>query len=343
MDSLTHIFLGGAIGAAIATPHRRRLAIMLGAALNSAPDIDVPIQKLLGLNPVDDITWHRGPSHSVFVLIVVGLLISAASRRWWPLWREAPRRWFWMIMACLITHPVIDTFTAYGTQLFWPWPMQPVMISSLFIIDPLFTLPLISACIIAWRYGAQRAAKLALVIGLGLSTTYVGWSLVAKSMLDSIADKSLRERGLADAPRFSTPMPFTTLFWRVVVMTSDGYLESERSLIADSGQMRFDARQSDESAIRAVASFPSAQRLAWFNHGFMKSQEVEGELVVSDLRMGSEPDHVYRFVVARRDPSGQWTEIPPRSLDWPWQSSIRLRGLWSRIWSGLRAPTSDSP
>ncbi|MEO6076005.1 MAG: metal-dependent hydrolase, partial [Dokdonella sp.] len=123
MDSLTHLFLGGAIGAAIATPHRRRLAILLGAALNSVPDIDVPIEKLLSLNAVDDMTWHRGPSHSVFVLIVVGLLIAAAGRRWWPLWQEAPQRWFWMIMACLITHPVIDAFTVYGTQLFWPWPM----------------------------------------------------------------------------------------------------------------------------------------------------------------------------------------------------------------------------
>lgn len=341
MDSLTHLFLGGAIGAAIATPHRRRLAIVLGAVLNSVPDIDVPIQKLLGLNPVDAMTWHRGPSHSLFALIVVGLMIAAAGRRWWPLWPEAPRRWFWMIMVCLIAHPVIDAFTVYGTQLFWPWPTQPVMVSSLFIVDPLFTLPLIAACIIAWRYGVQRAANLALLIGLGLSTAYVGWSLVAKSMVDNIADQSLRERGLADAPRFSTPMPFTTLYWRVVVMTPDGYLEGERSLIADSGRMRFATRQSNESTTRAAASFLAVKRLAWFNHGFMKSQEVEGELVVSDLRMGAEPDYVYRFAVARRDPSGQWTEIPPRSLDWPWQSSGRLRGLWSRIWSGRPDPAQD--
>lgn len=151
MDSLTHLFLGGTVGADIAPAHRRRLALLVGAALRSVPDTDVPIGKLLALNPVDDMTWHRGPSHSLFVLIVLGVLIAAACRRWWSLWQEAPRRWFWMFMICLLTHPLIDAFTRYGTQLFWPLPMPPVMISSIFIIDPLFTLPLIAACIIAWR------------------------------------------------------------------------------------------------------------------------------------------------------------------------------------------------
>ncbi|MGB4859702.1 MAG: hypothetical protein WBP11_10270 [Dokdonella sp.] len=178
---------------------------------------------------------------------------------------------------------------------------------------------------------------------MSLSTAYVGWSLLAESMVDRITDSALRERGLADSPRFSAPMPFTTVYWRVVVMTPDGYLEGERSLIADTGPMHFTARPSNQNAMRMVAGFAAVQRLDWFNHGFMKAQHVDGELVLSDLRMGSEPDYACRFVVARRDPSGQWAEIPPRSLDWPWQSSGRLRELWSRIWSGRPDWHSDSP
>lgn len=312
--------------------------MLVGAALQSVPDIDVPIQNLLGLNPIDDMTWHRGPSHSVLVLIVVGLLIASACRRWWPLWQEAPVRWFWMIMATLLTHPLADALTTYGTQLFWPVPMPPVMISSLFIIDPLFSLPLIAACIAAWRYGSRRAGQLALLVGLGLCVAYSGWSLLAKSMIEQASELALRDAGLDDAPRFSVPTPFNTLLWRVVVMTPTGYLEGERSLIADSGLMRFTVRPSDQQAMRAVASFAAVQRFAWFNHGFMKAEEIDGDLLLSDLRMGSEPDYAYRFVVARRGASGQWTAISPRSLDWPWQSSGRLRGLWSRIWSGRSDP-----
>ena len=342
MDSLTHLFVGGAIGAAIAPAHRRRLAMLLGAALNSVPDIDVPIAKLLALNPVDDMTWHRGPSHSLFVLIVAGLLIAAACRRWWPLWQEAPRRWFWMIMACLLAHPLADALTTYGTQLFWPVPTPPVMISSLFIIDPLFSLPLIVGCVAAWCYRLRHAAQVALMVGLCLSMVYSGWSLVAKSMIEQSAASALVELGLADAPRFSVPTPFNTLLWRVVVMTPGGYLEGERSLIADNGPMRFRTWPSDQQALRAVTAFAAVQRLVWFNHGFMSAQELDGDLVLSDLRMGSEPDYAYRFVVATRGDSGAWVEIPPRALDWPWESSERLRGLWTRIWHQPVDPASNT-
>ena len=48
-------------------------------------------------------------------------------------------------------------------------------------------------------------------------------------------------------------MPFNTLLWRVVVMTPDGFLEGERSLVADSGPMRFRAYASDTAAFAAVA------------------------------------------------------------------------------------------
>jgi inner membrane protein len=39
--------------------------------------------------------------------------------------REAPARWFSAIEAALLTHPLLDAFTVYGTQLFWPLPWPP--------------------------------------------------------------------------------------------------------------------------------------------------------------------------------------------------------------------------
>ena len=43
------------------------------------------------------------------------------------------------------------------------------------------------------------------------------------------ARRTLAAEGLQDAPRFSVPIPFNTLLWRVVVMTPDEFLEGERS------------------------------------------------------------------------------------------------------------------
>ena len=70
------------------------------------------------------------------------------------------------------------------------------------------------------------------------------------AQVDRAAQQSLAAMGLGDAPRFSVPMPFNTLLWRVVVMTPDGFLEGERSLVADRGPMRFRGHPSNVQALR---------------------------------------------------------------------------------------------
>lgn len=332
MDSMTQIALGAAVAAAIAPPGHRRAALLAGAALGTLPDLDVFVVNALTDNPVERMTWHRGFSHSLLVLPVIGTLLWALFRRSGGRVAQAPWRWFWAIQLALVTHPLLDAFTVYGTQLLWPLRPPPVMWSSVFIIDPMYTVWLLAACVAAWFLRERAAARRALLAGLALSTAYLGFSLVAKSAVDRAAERSLADMGLAGAPRFSVPMPFNTLLWRVVAMTPDGFVEGERSIAADRGPMTFRRYRSDVAALRGAAHLPAVRELAWFNHGFMKAEVRDGRLVVSDLRMGSEPDYTFRFLVAERDESG-WRAIEPHQPEWPWEASRRLSAMWHRMWN----------
>ena len=332
MDSLTQIVLGAAVAAAIAPPGHRRAALLAGAALGTLPDLDSLPIALLTDDPVARMTLHRGASHSLLVLPLLGWAI------WWLFRRfgngrvaQAPRRWFWAIQLALLTHPLLDAFTVYGTQLLWPLPTPPVMWSSVFIIDPGYTLWLLLGCGVAWFARERRLARHALVAGLALSSAYLGWSLLAKGMVEREAQRSLAAMGLGDAPRFSVPMPFNTLLWRVVALTPDGFVEGEHSLVADRGPMVFRAYPSDVRALQEAGAIASVRRLAWFNHGFMKARERDGRLELADLRMGAEPDYTFVFAVAERDGDG-WREIPPGQLRFPWQARRRLDQMWQRIW-----------
>ncbi|MEO7257955.1 MAG: metal-dependent hydrolase [Luteimonas sp.] len=332
MDSITHLFLGGAIAAVIAPARHRRAALLAGAALNSLPDLDVFPLALFD-DPVLRMTWHRGATHSWLVLPLVAWAIWAFFRARGGRVAEAPTRWWWAIFLCLMAHPLIDAFTVYGTQLFWPLPMRPLMWSSLFIIDPLFTLPWLLACVVAWIARERIAAQRVLVAGIVLGVGYVGWSLLAKSLVEREAGRALAAMGLGDAPRFSVPMPFNTLLWRVVAMTPDGYVEGERSLVADHGPMAFRRHDSAVQALDAARDIPAVMRILWFNHHFAKAEFRDGLLVVSDLRMGSEPDYAFRFVVARRDDDG-WDAIrPPRQAPLEFDTRTGIPGLWRRIWN----------
>ena len=64
-------------------------------------------------------------------------------------------RVLWMVWLCLVTHPLLDAFTVYGTQVLLPFSDYPVAWSTLFIIDPLYTLPLVVGVVAAW-YGVAR-------------------------------------------------------------------------------------------------------------------------------------------------------------------------------------------
>ena len=254
-------------------------------------------------------------------------------RRVWEPVREAPVRWLWAIELALLTHPLLDAFTVYGTQLFWPLPWRPVMGASIFIIDPAYSLPLLAACVAAWWLRGRRSATWCLLAGVCMSTGYLGWSLAAKAIVEREAQRALIAEGLQDAPHFSVPMPFNTLLWRVVVITPDGFLEGERSLVADRGPMVFRPYASDHAALQAVSGFPSVQRLNWFTQGFLKAERRDGRLVLSDLRMGAEPDYVFRYVVAEADEQGSWRRRHAERLHWPSLNRLRLAGLWRRIWN----------
>ena len=330
MDSLTHLFLGGAIAAAIAPPGQRRAALLAGAAIDTLPDLDV-LPLMLSDNPVVRMTWHRAATHSVLVLPFVAWALWAFFRRRGGRVAAAPRRWFWIFQLALLVHPLVDALTVYGTQLFWPLPVPPVMLSSLFIVDPLFTLPLLAACVVAWFARARPPARRALALGLALAGAYAGWSLVAKALVERRAERSLAAIGLQDAPRFSVPMPFNTLLWRVVAMTPTGFVEGETSLVADRGPIRFRGHASDAAALRAAGATPSGARLLWFNHHFAKAEVRDGRLVLSDLRMGADPDYTFRFAVAEREGDG-WRAIAPEQLHWPGATRAQLSALWQRIW-----------
>ena len=97
--------------------------MLAGAALGTLPDLDVFID--YG-DAVRNFTYHRGFSHSLLVLAPFSVALWLLLRRFWAPVREAPRRWLAAIALTLLTHPLLDAHTAYGTQLLWPLDSPPV-------------------------------------------------------------------------------------------------------------------------------------------------------------------------------------------------------------------------
>ena len=328
MDSVTQAVLGATIAGAVAPAGQRRKALLAGAALGTLPDLDVLID--FG-GAVENFTYHRGFSHSLFVLAPFSVLLWLALRRWWAPVREAPAQWLAAISLVLLTHPLLDAHTAYGTQLFWPMSVPPTMWATMFIIDPLYTLPLLLGALSAAILPTRRWTSIMLRVALLLSTVYLGWSWIAQSVVERHVEDALAAMKLEDAPVFLSPTPFNTLLWRAVVMTEDGYLEGYDSLLIDEGRMRFDEYESDVRALREADNVWAVTRLRWFSHDFMKAQVVDDRLLLSDLRMGAEPIYVFTHAVAVRG-NPHWEAIPTELLPASFEDGS-LSSIWDRFWA----------
>lgn len=363
MDSITQMALGAAVGEAVLGRRIGNRAPLWGAVLGTLPDLDVLIP--LG-DPVSDFTWHRSFSHSLIVLTLVAPLIA------WLLSRRARGRmasfrlWWLMVFLVLITHPLLDGFTVYGTQLLWPIDATPVGWSSLFIIDPAYTLPLligVLGTIILARLrgpasltgaGSTTSARLPAsdnhaaahdetgpqttrhrrpwrlnAVGLVLSTLYIGWSLVAKFEVEAQARASLAAQGITYERLLSTPAPFNTLLWRLVIMDGDVWYEAFHSLLDGETQLQLSAHRTDNALLLPLADHWPVQRLEWFTHGFFRIEERDGEVRMTDLRMGLEPDYVFSFRVAVRE-GDLLRPVVPVQIITPIDTS-RLGLVWDRI------------
>lgn len=326
MDSLSQAVLGASVAGVCAPSGHRGKAMLLGAALGTLPDLDVFIN--FG-GAVENFTYHRGFSHSLFVLAPLSILIWLALRRWWAPVRDDSLRWLAAISLALLTHPLLDAHTAYGTQLFWPLARPPTSWATLFIIDPLYTLPLLIGVLMATFN--RRLGKTALRVGLVISTLYIGWSWVAQTIVTRNVEDALASTPLQGAPVFLTPTPFNTLLWRVVIIADDAYLEGFDSLLIDEPTIRFTSYAAGTKLMEEARNIWAVERLRWFSQGFVKARVDNEKLVISDLRMGQEPFYVFSHVVAARS-NPHWKEVSAELLPTSFGDRAILE-TWARIWS----------
>ncbi len=327
MDSITQIILGAAVGEAAIGRQVGRKAALWGAVCGTLPDLDVFIP--LG-SAVADFTYHRSFSHSLLVLAALTPLMVWLIRKIHP--RDAPHRrgWYLLVYASFATHVLLDSFTIYGTQIFWPVNATPMGWGSLFIIDPVFTLPLaIGVGAVALLRRRPRLGYRINAACLALSTLYLGWSFAAKHHVQALARESLAAQGIEYRQLLTLPGPFNTILWRLVVMTEDGYYEGWYSLLDAEPAVDFDRYQSEAALLAGLEDHWPVARLKWFTKGFYKVHREADDILMTDLRMGIEGAYVFRFKVGE---IGNPHPIPTVSEYRPVPRDLgRLRELWVRL------------
>lgn len=329
MDSITQIALGAAVGESLLGKKIGYRAAAWGAFLGTVPDLDILANPFL--DSVEQISFHRGFTHSILFCLVASPLLGYGINSLQKKWEVGWKKWTQFAFLVFFTHILLDVQTTYGTQIFYFFSDWPVTTDSIFIIDPIYTLSLLIGLIPALFMGRESNTRSLLNRGgLLISTLYLVWALGIKAHVHSVFDASFENQyGYYDTIK-TTPNGPSTFLWTGYIIREDTVYQSIYSIFDEDTDLQFRAIPRNTALIDGIENDRAIETLLWFSRGYYTVREEEGTLAFYDLRFGrsdlwlandDQADYVWKNYI-RFDDEKNATGIDQSTPDFETRSSI---------------------
>src|SRR5690606_19469175 len=241
--------------------------------------------------------------------------------------------WSWLFFWCLLTHPLLDAFTTWGTQLFWPLNIR-VAFKTIFVIDPLYTVPFMVFLILAmFQNRTSKKRRFYNNMGLVFSTGYLAITLLLKWYTYTKFEEALKEQDSAYTQIDTRPSPMNTILWSANVATEDAFLIGSYSLF-DSQPIVFNSYPKNHELIADFADHDKMRRMISISKQWYLITKKNDALYFNDLRFGllsMEPDaqdFVFQYKVeTNTNDELYFTETQKDRGD----AEKLLKQLWERI------------
>ncbi len=293
MDLFTQGLLGASMAQSGSKQNETRIATGIGFFAGIVADADILIRS--ENDPLLNIEFHRHFTHSLF-FVPFGALIAALLL--WPFLRKrlpfARLYLFTFLGFCL--SGVLDAFTSYGTHLLWPLSDARIAFNTISVIDPVFSLILLTAVVVAFRKHTRTAAR----VGLLLASVYMSFGWVQLQRAESIAETLAADRGHVIDELLVKPTLANLVLWRSIY-ESDGRLHvdairvglfSESRVYPGDSVEKFvlerDMRELSPTSVLAT----DIQRFTKFSAGLVAIRPEQPDVLV-DVRYANLPMNLY--------------------------------------------------
>lgn len=196
------------------------------------------------------------------------------------------KQWGWLFFWSLVTHPLLDLHTTWGTQFLWPLPWK-MSYNNIFVVDPLYTLPFMICvgAVMFMRRDSNRRRWLNW-LGIGISSAYMVFTIVCKRIAVGAIAASLERQHIAYTDFSTRPTPFNSILWTVNVDAGDHFLLGYHSLLDTKPEVDFVRVDKGMENLGPWADDEKVRRLKVLtDHNFVV--RLQGDTIVfSDLRFG---------------------------------------------------------
>ncbi len=225
MDTITHSLLGALVVRAAfpasgsQQPLSDRQRMLVGAIAGAFPDIDY-----IGafIDPMVYLTlWHRSITHSLVLLPLWALLLGGVLAL---VFRQRHAWLFVSLMAgtAMLSHIAADLITVYGTQIFAPLSTWRASVGTTFIIDPWFSLIVLTGFLAGLGRRFPRLPR----ISLALLAGYIAFQATLKQQALAIAHRYAERENLQANRIAALPQPLSPFNWKIIIEAGDRYAAS---------------------------------------------------------------------------------------------------------------------
>lgn len=293
MDPVTQGALGAAFGQIPARTTQLAKAACIGAVAGMAPDLDILIKS--NVDPLLAIEFHRHFTHSLLFIpigaLLCSLLLYALLGKLWNLTFKTTLLWSFVGYA---THALLDGCTSYGTQLFWPLSNRRFAWDTISVIDPLFTLPLLAAVIVA----AWTRRRAIVFVGIAWVALYLGIGFVQHSRALTMGNELAMSRGHSPTRMEVKPSFANLVVWKLIYEFDERFyvaavkpgLTTQRVWPGDS-VLKLDLARDLPWMPADSQQATDVERFRWFSMDYL-ALDKNDPLKVVDIRYSMLPDQI---------------------------------------------------
>lgn len=285
MDSLTQIVLGAAVAEVVAGKKLGNKAPLWGAIAGTIPDLDVFMRYFY--HPIDAALVHRGFSHSILFAVLCSPIFAFIVHH---IYRKKflYKTWFWLFFFGIITHPMLDMFTNYGTQFFWPLDYR-ITFNTVFVVDPLYTLPFgLCVLIILFLKPINRWRSKINLFGIYYSTCYLIWGVLVKLFIFSNSTNYFSEANYKAKNIMVTPMPLTSFYWMMLGEDEANYYVGYKSIFKPFQPKDIDVIPKNHTKLDSLIwrDVAYSNKLKFISNNYYNLEVKKDTVVFYDLRFG---------------------------------------------------------
>lgn len=246
------------------------------------------------------------------------------------------KEWTGLFWWSLVTHPLLDLHTTWGTQFFWPLPWK-LSWNNIFVVDPLYTVPfMICVGAVMFLHRESKRRRWINWLGIGLSSAYMVFTIVCKRIAIGAITASMERQHIRYTDFSTRPTPFNCILWAVNVDMGDHFLMGYHSLLDRKPEVEFVRIDKEVEHFGVWAQHEKVLRLEELSdHNY--AVRLRGDTILfNDLRFGQmgepAPDKPFVFAYLLIPDNGDLRVelIPPeraQGADIP----TLMKELWTRI------------